>query len=47
MQPNVSADTTIINGKPGTKGVGGVAGANDGVAGVAQKVLPLNQLEIN
>ena len=40
--PTVSADTTITIGKAGSKGVGGVPGGNDGIAGVAQKVLPLN-----
>lgn len=42
MTPTVSADTTITNGKAGAKGSGGVPGTNDGIAGVAQKVLPLN-----
>lgn len=42
IAPTVSADTNITVGKAGTKGVGGVPGANDGIAGVAQKVLPLN-----
>jgi Protein of unknown function (DUF1565) len=42
MQPTVSADTTITNGKAGDAGPGGVPGTNDGMAGVAQKVLPLN-----
>jgi hypothetical protein len=40
-QPAVSADTTITMGKAGTKGVGGVPGTNDGIAGVAQKLLQL------
>jgi hypothetical protein len=38
----VSADTMITNGKPGAKGIGGEPGTNDGVVGVAQKVLPIN-----
>jgi hypothetical protein len=32
----------ITNGKAGTKGTGGEPGNNDGVAGVAQKILALN-----
>ena len=40
--PTVSADTTITNGVAGVKGIGGVPSTNDGVAGVAQKILPLN-----
>lgn len=40
--PTVSADTTITNGKAGLKGIGGVPGTNDGLAGVSQKILPLN-----
>jgi len=42
MAPTVSVDTTITNGKAGAKGLGGAAGTNDGIAGVAQKVLPQN-----
>jgi hypothetical protein len=42
MQPNVSANTTITNGKAGAKGAGGVPSTNDGIAGVAQKILSLN-----
>jgi hypothetical protein len=42
MAPTVTADTTNTNGKAGAKGVGGVPGTNDGVAGVAQKILALN-----
>ena len=42
MAPTVSADTMITLGKAGTKGTGGVAGTNDGIAGVSQKVLSLN-----
>jgi hypothetical protein len=42
MAPTVSVDTTITIGKAGTKGAGSVPGTNDGIAGVAQKVLPLN-----
>jgi hypothetical protein len=38
----VSADTTITNGKAGMKGSGGEPGINDGIAGVAQKLLALN-----
>lgn len=38
----VSADTTITNGKAGTKGSGGVPNTNDGIAGVSQKILQLN-----
>lgn len=41
MAPTVSVDTTITNGKAGLKGAGGAA-TNDGIAGVAQKILPLN-----
>jgi hypothetical protein len=41
MAPTVSVDTTITNGKAGAKGAGGAA-TNDGIAGVAQKILPLN-----
>lgn len=39
--PTLSADTTITNGKAGIKGTGGAPG-NDGIAGVAQKILSLN-----
>jgi hypothetical protein len=42
MPPTVSADTTNSNGEAGAKGVGGVPGTNDGVAGVAQKLLAAN-----
>ena len=42
MQPTVSPDTMIMNGKAGSKGAGGVPGTNDGIAGVAQKSLSLN-----
>jgi hypothetical protein len=40
--PTMGTDTTITNGKAGAKGVGGAVGVNDGVVGVAQKVLSLN-----
>ena len=40
MTPTVSADTTITNGKAGAKGTGGAA--NDGIAGVSQKILAAN-----
>lgn len=41
-QPTVDAASTgaITVGKAGSKGVGGTAGANDGIDGVAQPVLP-------
>jgi len=42
IAPTVSVDTTVTNGKAGAKGIGGVPGTNDGIAGVAQKILPLN-----
>jgi hypothetical protein len=42
MAPTVSADTTVTIGKFGAKGIGGVPGTNDGVVGVAQKVLAVN-----
>jgi hypothetical protein len=42
MAPTVTVDTTITNGKAGTSGIGGVPGTNNGIAGVAQKVLSLN-----
>lgn len=42
VAPTVSVDTTVTIGKAGTKGAGGIPGTNDGIAGVAQKVLPLN-----
>jgi hypothetical protein len=41
-EPSLSADTMITNGKAGTKGTGGEPGTNDGIAGVAQKILALN-----
>jgi hypothetical protein len=41
-QPTVSADTTITNGKVGAKGVGGEPNTNDGIVGVAQKILQVN-----
>lgn len=41
-QPTVSANTTIVNGKLGAKGIGGAPGVNDGIAGVAQKLLQVN-----
>lgn len=41
-QPTVSADTMITAGKAGAKGMGGVPGVNDGIAGVAQKLLQVN-----
>ena len=42
MAPTVSADTTITNGKFGANGIGGVPGTNNGIVGVAQKVLQVN-----
>jgi hypothetical protein len=42
MPPSVSPDTDTMNGKAGAKGIGGVPGANDGIVGVAQKVLQIN-----
>lgn len=40
--PNVSSDTTVTFGKPGSSGPGGVPGTNDGVAGVARDVLEID-----
>ncbi len=42
MAPTVSVDTTTTTGKAGMKGAGGVPVTNDGIAGVAQKILSLN-----
>jgi hypothetical protein len=37
--PTPDAATTIATGTAGAKGIGGVAGTNDGIAGVKQDVL--------
>jgi hypothetical protein len=39
FEPTVDADTLIVLGDPGAAGVGGNAGNNDGIDGVAQEVL--------
>jgi hypothetical protein len=40
--PNMSGDTIVSVGKPGSKGPGGAPGDNDGIAGVAQDVLEID-----